>query len=386
LHYSIVGIQFALFGIMMFVIFDRNSEYLMPIINAVTAIIATILLSVFAFKLARWYTHNKRNLVILFYCLTTITLAIMIATDFARTQLITIRVEKSAPGETTSREAVLYKDIEGGGQLIRQDIEPDYTKSYIVPSQYHYADYLFTIWPGLIAFIFRSVATSLTLYHYNDRLNKIVFWILISVPLIFYTVGKMPDILDFTGTAVPAELWTRIVFRSGTVSGSIIFGLAFFVMAQRVRPIRDHLTVAAIGVMIISIAFSVSSLQQTFGIAAHSLVLLSSYMFAIGLYSSAISISHDATLRHEIKKSIRSASSDLLHSTGRAQMEEEMESEVIRIASQNSNALFEQSGVPPSLQEDDMRNYMQQVLLEIRDEPLVDTERRERSDSDTVTA
>jgi uncharacterized membrane protein YGL010W len=345
------------------VIFDRSSEDLMPIVNAITSIFATIILSVFTYQFFSWYKHNKRNIVILFYCLTAATLAIMIATDYARVQLVTIKVEKSAPGES-SREAVLYKDIEGG-QLIRQDIQPDYTKSYIVPSQYSFADYLFTIWPGLLSFLFRSGATSLTLYHYSGRLNKIVLCILICVPLILYTVGKMPDILNFTGTAVPAEPWTRILFRSGTVSGSIVFGLAFLLMAQRVRPIRDHLTVAAIGVMIISIAFSISSLQQTFGIAAHSLVLLSSYMFATGMYSSAISISHDAALRRGIKNSIKkSPSSDLLDGAGRAQMEHEMERKVMKIAKQSASALHEQSGVPPSLQEEDLKNYMRQVLSE----------------------
>jgi hypothetical protein len=281
LHHSITGIQFALFAVMLFVIFDRRSEYLMPIVNAVTSIISTVVLSVFAYQFFRWYKHNKRNFVILFYCLTTVTLAIMIVTDYARVQLVTIKVDKSAPGET-SREVVMYKDI-AGGQLIKQDIEPDFTESYIVSNQYQYANYVFTQWPGLLSFIFRWVATSLTLHHYNSSLNRIVLWTLISVPLIFYIVGKMPDILDFTGTSINPELRTRILFRLGTVGVSILFGLAFLIMAQRVWPIRDHLTVAAIGVMIISIAFSVSNLQQTFGVAAHSLVLLSSYMFAIGL-------------------------------------------------------------------------------------------------------
>jgi uncharacterized membrane protein YGL010W len=378
LHYSMTGIQFALFGVMLFVIFDRKSEYLMPIVNAITSIIATILLGVFAYQFSRWYKHNKRNLVILFYCLATVALAIMIATDFARVELVTIKVDKSAPGET-SREVVLYKQIEGG-ELIKQDIEPDYTKSYIIPAQYQYANYLIAQWPGLLSFIFGWAATSLTLHNYNSSLNRIVLWILISVPLILYIVGNIPDLLDFTGTSINPEPWTRILFRSGTVGTSILFGLAFLVMAQRIRPIRDHLTVAAIGVMTIIVAFAILNLQQTFGVAAHSLILLFSYMFAIGLYSSAISISHDATLRRDIKRSVKSASSDLLDGAGRAQMVQEIESKVIRIATQSSNALFVESGVPPSLQEVDMRNYVQQVLYEIQGKTFVDN--RSHTDSE----
>ena len=60
---------------------------------------------------------------------------------------------------------------------------------------------------------------------------------------------------------------------------------------------------SAIGITTIGIANEVSALQQTYGVAAHSLVLLSSYLFTIGLYSSAISISQDNTLRQSIRKS-----------------------------------------------------------------------------------
>ena len=58
----------------------------------------------------------------------------------------------------------------------------------------------------------------------------------------------------------------------------------------------------------IGIANEVSALQQTYGIAAHSLVFLFSYLFVIGLYSLAISIAHDGSLRKTIRKSTRHGS------------------------------------------------------------------------------
>ena len=39
------------------------------------------------------------------------------------------------------------------------------------------------------------------------------------------------------------------------------------------------------------LALSTSGLQQTYGIAGHSLILLSSYLFSIGLYLSGIALS-----------------------------------------------------------------------------------------------
>src|SRR5215210_9058038 len=141
-----------------------------------------------------------------------------------------------------------------------------------------------------------------------------------------------------------------------------MFGLSFFIMARKMPAVKDYLTVAAIGVMIISIAFSVSNVQQTFGIAAHSLVLLSSYLFAIGLYYAAISISHDATLRQSVKGTVNNVSSDLLQSAGLAEKQQQIEREVLKIAKSQSDNLAKQTGVQPSLKEEDLKNYLKEVL------------------------
>jgi hypothetical protein len=294
LHIAVVIVQFAMLGIMLFVIFDRSSEYLMPYVNAITSVFATIILGAFAYKFAKWYTLSNKKLVVLLCFLTVLTLAIMISSDLALKYMITTRVEKSAPGEV-SREKFLYKDFEGG-QLLKQDIEPDYTKSYIVPTQYSAPWDILTDYPGTLSIICRWGITAITLKHYNQnkRINRAVFWAMISIPLILYLIGRSPDLFNYS-----PEPWTRPLFRGANIALSIMFGLAFLVMARKTPAVKDYLTVAAIGVMIIGIAFSVSNLQQTFGIAAHSLVLLSSYLFAIGLYYAAISISHDAKINQQ---------------------------------------------------------------------------------------
>jgi hypothetical protein len=131
----------------------------------------------------------------------------------------------------------------------------------------------------MFSFIFRWDATAITLNHYNKnkRMNQAIFWTRISIPLILYLIGRSSDLFN-----INPEPWTRPLFRGGNIAIGIMFGLAFLLMARKMPAVKDYLTVTAIGVMIISIAFSVSNVQQTFGIAAHSLVLLSSYLFAIG--------------------------------------------------------------------------------------------------------
>jgi hypothetical protein len=357
LHLAVVTVQFAMLGLMLFVIFDRGSEYLMPYVNAITSGFATIILGAFAYKFAKWYTLSNKKLVVLLYFLTVLSIAIMIAADLALKYVITTSVEESAPGEV-SREKFLYKDFEGG-ELLKQDIEPAYTISYIVPLEFLGVWQILINYPGLFSFIFRWGATAVTLNHYNrnKRINQIAFWAMIAIPLILYLVGRSPDLFNLS-----PEPWTRPLFRGGNIAIGIMFGLAFLLMARKMPAVKDYLTLAAIGVMIISIAFSVTNLQRTFGIAAHSLVLLSSYLFAIGLYYAAISISHDATLRQSIKKSISNTSSDLLHGAALAETQQQIEREVLKIAKSQSDNLAKQSGVRPSLEEEDLKNYLEQIL------------------------
>ena len=80
------------------------------------------------------------------------------------------------------------------------------------------------------------------------------------------------SITDYLG--ITPKPWTRPVFRGANIAIGIMFGLAFLAMARKAPAIKDHLTIAAIGVMIITISFGITNIQQTFGIAADSLVLL----------------------------------------------------------------------------------------------------------------
>ncbi len=97
----------------------------------------------------------------------------------------------------------------------------------------------------------------------------------------------------------------RVLFRVGTITGNILFGLAFFIVAKKLKSskIRDYLILAGLGDTIVGISLSTSAIEPTFGVAAHSLVLLSTYLFTLGLYSSAITVSQEMKLRQTIRDS-----------------------------------------------------------------------------------
>jgi hypothetical protein len=155
--------------------------------------------------------------------------------------------------------------------------------------------------------------------------------------------------------------------RIGTIGGNILFGLAFFIIGRNVitstsvasQKVKDYLTISAIGIIML-VSFSVSALQQTYGVAAHSLLLLASYLFALGLYSSAISISHDNSLRRSIKKS----AAELLSDIGTAQMEQDLKKRILKMVENRKEKMEEKTGISSLMTLDSIKEYLELVISE----------------------
>ena len=118
-----------------------------------------------------------------------------------------------------------------------------------------------------------------------------------------------------------------------------------------------------IGETIVGISLSTSAIEPTYGVAAHSLVLLSSYLFSIGLYLSAISISNDISLRKSIKGSMHG----LVGTIGSAQMEQEIEKKVTKIIQIQQKELEKQvGGFSSEVTETNVKDYVK-LAIKVRD-------------------
>jgi hypothetical protein len=89
------------------------------------------------------------------------------------------------------------------------------------------------------------------------------------------------------------------------------------------------------------------------------------YLYGLGIYLSAISVSEDVKLRHAIRKYVFQES-NLLDSIGTAQMEQQIEKTVLKITKEQEEVLSEQTGIEPSMSEDDVKDYLETVLLEVK--------------------
>ena len=372
MYWAVTIIQFCLLVILVFVIFNNSSRFPVLSVYLISSISALIIIGIISFKFFSWYSRGKRNVMILFFGIATATFGFSILED-VYTKLILVQVveEKSPPG-AIPQSSFLYTTVEKyHGEVEFKVVNPSTTTLWIVPTSQLALDnelnYL-TVFPYLFTWL--AVAALLRQYYRTIRIGKLPlkFWIALSIPMALYLIGSGLIFHAYD----PYRFYFRILFRAGTIGSSVLFGLAFYLITKRTgegvnvsaEKVKDYLTISSIGVILIGISFSTSALQQTYGVAAHSLVLLASYLFTVGLYSSAIAVSQDSSLRTSIRASLL----ELVDNIGTAQMMQEIERRVLKVAREQQEVLRERSGIESSLTEKDMKEYLEQVIKEVKKE------------------
>jgi hypothetical protein len=389
MHWTVKVVQFSLLGILLFVLFSNsptNTRFLSHTVFAVSSILATVTMGVISFKFFSWYKLSEyKNFTVLFYGIAALTLGMSIAEDVGTKLLMVQEVEEKTPPGAISQSSFQYKASDKyDAEVIRKEVNPDTTALLILPnSDLEYYNLLnSTVLP--IAFVFRWIASTTLLRGVYQRIGKLPlsFWIILSLPLILYLVGKMPGFFageSLAGVDEAYRYYFRILFRAGTIGGNIVFGLAFFVIARRLASskIKDYLIITAIGDTIVGIALSTSALEPTYGVAAHSLVMLSSYLFSVGLYICAISLSQDSSLR----KSIRRSNIGLVDNIVTAQMEHELRKKILKIVEDGKDKIEEQTGgLSYSVTEKDVRDYMELVIDERKHSTILNKEQESKKE------
>jgi len=374
-HRTVIIAQFSILGILLYLIVNNSvnchdyftfcnaPRFLTVSVAVISAALASIILGIISFKFFSWYKLNKRNLIVLFYGLAGATLAISISGDaFDKLFLLHVVEEKTPPGAVTG-SAFIYKVFpKYHGEVQYKVVNPHITRLYVVPSSIVPLYRLIVILSSDPPYVFTWLGTLMLLHYYYQRIGKVnlTFWVILSIPLILYLIGS--GLIFSLPNDVTYRFYYRIIFRAGTIGSSLLFGLAFYVITRKLAAIKvkDYLTISAIGIIMVGIANEISLTQPTYGVASHSLILLSSYLFSVGLYSAAVSVSQDNSLR----KSVRESLVGLLDNIGTAQMEQEIVRKVTRLARDNQQELEEQTGVSLSTSEDDIRQYVLAVVEE----------------------
>ena len=132
--------------------------------------------------------------------------------------------------------------------------------------------------------------------------------------------------------------WEILDIRSSLVHAKpiagIIFGLVFWSISRKIdkTATKEYLLIAGFGMMLLIASNQTAGLSLTplplFGIFTAAFFGLSSYLMFTGLYSSAVSVSHDLTLRKQARAYAKQLI--LLDNIGTPEMKKNIESLVSR--------------------------------------------------------
>jgi hypothetical protein len=364
-----------------FYYYNVSVRYLVYFVFSLSTIVSAGIMIIIGFKFFSWYRISRgrdrdTHRLLLVCGLAAASLTAAMAFD-AGSKMLLVRVveEKSPPGAIPEDMFIYKNDEKYQGDLQYKVVKPDTTTLYIVPSSIKMIYQYLNGWiPIAVSYTFTwAITTMLLRQYYHQREGKMPakLLILLIIPLVLYMIGRYTQFYTlFTGTLwrwddFPNGYLFQSILRAGVISGSVMFGVAFLIVARKIEAgkIRDYFTIAAIGAMMIGITLGPSAQQQTFGVAGRALMLLASFMLCAGFYLSAVHMARDARLRRLIKAS---AGSKVFSVMATAQLEQETEKKVLDIIENERKLIKEQTGIQPSLEQRDVRAYLDSALQELQ--------------------
>jgi hypothetical protein len=230
---------------------------------------------------------------------------------------------------------------------------------------------------SIVSFIMMWSATCLLMRHYSQTFGWMKFWVVVSLPMVYFISQFITFSLNvfapliFSQSIFYGIVLTLIYIFSKPVGGAL-FGIAFWSITRKIpqsKSVQNYMIISAYGLTLLFTSNQANVLLSApyppFGLAAASIVGLSSYLILIGIYSSAISVAQDTKLRQSIKR-FAIKESRLLDSIGTAQMEQELLRRVMSFTKDNQNIMTTETGVESSLTEAELKEYLEQVMQEVK--------------------
>lgn len=314
------------------------------LVTAVSYMLAIVLMGIFTVIFLSWYKSNRSSVLVLVYGLSFATAVIASAAFLA----VQVHLFSEMPASIFPTSEVHYPTTEEGS----------FWK--ILSKIYQNSD--------VASFFLKWGGTVLILYHYSHKMGRAKFWVLLSLPLAYFS---LLIIAHFHLYEPHEELETLIFYGLGSLNatfGGILFYLAFRLTSKSFsgnQALQGYLLMAGFGFMIFfsgSQGLVTHTTYPPFGLATISSYGLGSYLIVLGLYLSALSISQDEQLRNMIKRSTLSESK-FLHSIGTSAGEREkaIAATVLDKAKRQQQTIIKDIGIGTSLSEEDIKEYVKQV-------------------------
>ena len=226
---------------------------------------------------------------------------------------------------------------------------------------------------SLLSFVFVWVSTVALLRQYRNKIGRTRFWVIITIPLIYFLFPFETYFANFSetmlsGSPVIFSVVYILLFSATKQVGGILFSIVFLTAATKIKQphLQNSLRIAAIGIAVVFSSLEINSLLYAayppYGVLTIMLLPLGSYCLFMGLFASARLASQDKKLRREFYQSAEKQLA-FLQTLGKVQMENELE--------KNLKSILKRSSVLDESRDDyrrkeNVRELVQEVIDELR--------------------
>ncbi|MDW0216031.1 MAG: hypothetical protein QOA56_06055 [Nitrososphaeraceae archaeon] len=353
LHRAVSIVQYVLAAnviliIIQILVLSRYSIINLLSVTFISNFFTASLLVIFALSFLSWYKNKKQSIGILLYALAFLILAVSeVVSGSGSAYLLSQKDQWITP---TSE--VKFSDF------------PDGTFFDIFFSFYRYIDYA--------SFLLVLFASAILLYHYSKKTSNPKIVLIIALPILGYTSSILDALHILSADTNPNLFYYYIYIALVSASVGILFAFSFWIVSKKLpdSPVKTFLKITACGFVLLYFSNNISvtiAAYPPFGVNSLSLLSLASYFVLFGLYSSALSLSQDLTLRQHLR-SLAKNDNNLLSSIGTAQMETEVKravGELKDVADEHEKELAEKTGIETPVPESEIEDYLKQVIEEV---------------------
>jgi hypothetical protein len=356
--YSITKlVQYASGGMVIYIIvqmFLKSSygTFDLSIVILLSYVLSISILSVFMVRISRLISFNRKNVILLLFA---------VAVGSVTVNIIVTLIDTSLRlGDKPAETRVFLGASTDFGKGRYNTLDSLYFLSY------------------LASFISAWIATAALLRYYSREFGKWKYWLLATLPMIFFLSQFIPTYVPISSVHADPFFISALVTIIATISkpiAGLMLGIGFWIMARLVEKnssVRMYLVIAGFGFLLLFSSNQAMLLSiapyPPFGLVTITVIGIASYLVVVGLYTSTVSLSQDTELLRSLKRIARSKSG-LLDSIVSAESAREIENRVIEIIKKQSIELEERSGVAASLNDEEARKYLKEVIEEVKKKP-----------------
>jgi hypothetical protein len=237
---------------------------------------------------------------------------------------------------------------------------------------------------SFFSFVLAWLVTVLMLKDYTKHGNKLVYWIIFALPLIFFLPKYEVALYYFSSHQVDNILTSinlnsdiygyqtlNTLINSNLQVGGAFFGIAFLTIAAKLtseREQRKSLIITGIGIMFLFASKDISTLiissYPPLGVISIAFMGIASYMVYVGIYNTAILAARDKKFRRDLREKVEN-NMKLLRSIASSQNRLEIEKNVKEIMTLSTNLQLENE--QPDLTQSEIREIVHDVISELKE-------------------